>query len=271
MIPPVSVQKAQLSAAMTDLVEGYNRNWMWSRLALQDIKLRYRGSVLGPFWVTLSTLVLIVALGYIYPRILAIRRTDYVPYLSIGLVTWSFISSCLTEGCGTFMSATQVVQQIRLPLSFHVFHTVCRNVITFAHSFVLLPIVVLIFNVPITWNILWTIPGLALLVINAFWLSLLLGMISSRFRDIPPIVGNFVTIAFFVTPVFWSAHSLTPAEQWIVKLNPFFCALDVVRSPMLGKPPSLLSWYMLLAVTMLGSAATLVLFARLRSRIVFWV
>jgi ABC-2 type transport system permease protein/lipopolysaccharide transport system permease protein len=55
--------------AWRDLVAGLSRAWLWTALAGQDIKLRYRGSLLGPFWLTLSTCIMIGAMGFIYARL----------------------------------------------------------------------------------------------------------------------------------------------------------------------------------------------------------
>jgi ABC-2 type transport system permease protein/lipopolysaccharide transport system permease protein len=254
---------------MVDLCEGFQRNWMWIALAFQDIKMRYRGSILGPFWLTISTLVMIAAIGSIYPRILNIPASDYLPYLATGLVVWSLLSSLIVEGCNTFVSVQDVVRQVRLPFSLHAFRSVFRNLIVFAHSFVVIPVVIFIFSVPVGWSILMVVPALAIVVVNGIWVGILLGMVSARFRDIPPIVGSFVTVAFFATPVFWQPNTLG-VERWVVDFNPLFAALDVIRSPLLGVSPSPYSWPVLLITTLIGSAFSFLFFARWRARISYW-
>src|ERR1700720_4292556 len=84
--------------AWRDLVEGLKRHWMWTSLALQDMKIRYRGSLLGPFWVTISTLVMIVSMGLIYAHLFHTSTDSYMPYLGLGLIVWQLISSLITEG-----------------------------------------------------------------------------------------------------------------------------------------------------------------------------
>src|SRR5271163_304024 len=72
---------SRLTEAIADLAGGMKRNWICSRLAYQDIKERYRGSVLGPFWVTLTNLIMIVAMGGIYARLFHLEFSVYVPYI----------------------------------------------------------------------------------------------------------------------------------------------------------------------------------------------
>ena len=261
--------KTQIQLAVVDLCEGFRRNWMWTALAMQDIKMRYRGSILGPFWLTISTLVMVVAIGGIYPRILNIPASDYLPYLATGLVIWSLLSSLIVEGCNTFVSVQDVVRQVPLPFSLHAYRSVFRNLIVFAHSLVIIPFVIAIFSVPVGWTVIWIIPALAVVIVNGLWVGILLGMVSARFRDIPPIVGSFVTVAFFATPVFWHPQTLG-VERWVVDYNPLFAALDVVRAPLLGVAPSPYSWPVLLTTTVLGSAFSFLFFARWRARISYW-
>ena len=69
---------------------------MWKLVATLgwlDIKLRYRGSILGPFWVTMSTGVMVGALGLVYSTLFQQDMHDYLPYLALSLVLWTALSS----------------------------------------------------------------------------------------------------------------------------------------------------------------------------------
>jgi ABC-type polysaccharide/polyol phosphate export permease len=258
------------SAAWEDLVEGLAKSWMWSAMAMQDIRLRYRGSLLGPFWLTISMIIMIAAMGLIYARMFNMQLTDYLPFLTVGLVIWGFVSTTIIEGCQTFLSAQNVITQVRLPFSVHAWRTVYRNLIVLAHNMVVVPLVLIIFHVPIGWRALFVLPALALLAINGLWVSVLLGMISARYRDVPPIVMSFVQVIFFVTPIFWPPEAVGIWMQ-ALPLNPLFAAVDVVRAPLLGAAPLAYSWAVLLTVTVVGSIGTFALFAKFRARIAYWI
>jgi ABC-2 type transport system permease protein/lipopolysaccharide transport system permease protein len=257
--------------AATDLVEGVRKSWLWTRLAQQDVKLRYRGSILGPFWQTLTTGVMIGGMGFIYSRLFNTNLHDYLPMLSVGLIFWTFIVGMVTEGCGTFTSVQGIMQQVRLPFSLHAYRLVYRNLLTLAHNFVIIPIVLFLFPHSIVWTrLIELIPGLMLISIIGVWVSILLGMISARFRDVPPIVASIVQVVFFMTPVIWPVQALG-ANAWWAQLNPFFAAIDVLRGPLLGQPTAPYSWAILMIITVFGCAASFAFFARFRSRIAFWV
>lgn len=263
-------QASRARAAWFDITTGFLRSWMWTALAVQDMKLRYRGSVLGPFWVTISTLVMVVVMSVIYPQLFQINARTYVPYLAIGLILWQLIAGLVTEGCDTFLKAEGVIRQVPIPFSIHAYRNVCRNFLVLAHTLVIVPIIWVVFHIQIHWQVVNVAGALVLLAINGVWVSILLGMLSARFRDVPPIVANLLQAAFFLTPVFWPIDALGEWKE-LAALSPLFAAIDVVRAPLLGLPVSEYSWPVLLAWTVLGAGATFALFARFRTRIAYWI
>jgi ABC-2 type transport system permease protein/lipopolysaccharide transport system permease protein len=262
---------SRAALAATDLLEGIRKSWLWTTLAQQDVKLRYRGSILGPFWQTLTTAVMIGGMGLIYAELFHTELYDYLPMLAVGLIFWMFVAGMITEGCGTFVGVQCIIQQVRLPFSLHAYRLVYRNLLLLAHNFVIIPIVLLIFPHPISWfRLIELVPGLILIIVTGLWVSVLLGMISARFRDVPPIVASIVQVVFFMTPVMWPSEALG-RNAWWAQLNPLFAAIDVLRGPLLGQPTASYSWIILVTMTVVGCFAAFAFFARFRSRIAFWV
>jgi ABC-2 type transport system permease protein/lipopolysaccharide transport system permease protein len=263
--------QTRFAQAASDIVEGFRLNWLWMRLAHQDMRLRYRGSMLGPFWQTITTVVMIGSMGFIYAKLFHTKVSDYLPMLTVGLIFWQFVAGMITEGTGTFDSVRSIIQQVRMPFSLHAYRLVYRNILTLAHSFVIVPIVLLIFPQPIHWLRLFElIPGFFLTVVNGVAVAMLLGMICARFRDVPPIVVNIMQVVFFITPIMWQPSALG-SNAWWAALNPLFAAMDVMRGPLMGQPVSPHSWSILLVTTVVDVVVSFLFFARFRSRIAFWV
>jgi len=183
--------RSPASAAWSDIVSGAAKSWLWMALAFQDIKLRYRGSVLGPFWLTISTVVMVASMGVIYSTLFNMSVSTYLPYLAIGLILWGYISAAISEGCQTFLSAEGIIQTVPLPHSVHAYRVVFRNLIVLGHSLVIIPLVLLIFQIPAGWRLLEIVPAMILYALNGVWISVFFGMLSARYRDVPPIVANF--------------------------------------------------------------------------------
>ncbi|MDA8230314.1 MAG: ABC transporter permease [Magnetospirillum sp.] len=261
---------ARYARARADLAEGLRAAWLWQALAAQDVRLRYRRSMLGPLWLTLSTAVMVAAMGFLYARLFGMDAHAYIPFLSTGLIVWQFISGIVAEGCQTFLDVQSIIQQTKIPYSAHAYRSVYRNILVLAHNMIIVPAVFGILGQPVGWRVLAMLPGVAVLCVNGVWMSLLVGMASARFRDIPPIVANVLQLLFFVTPVFWKPESL---GRWrtVAEYNPLFAAIDVVRAPLLDQTPAPHSWPILAGLTVGGGAVAFVLFARFRSRIAYWV
>lgn len=241
-------------------------------LAKSDIRQRYRRSSLGPFWITISTGVMISCLGLIFGKIFKSPISEFLPFLAAGLIIWGFISQVILEATTVFVTSEQVIKQLPIPYFSHVLRMVGRNFYIFLHNIVIFPIVCAIFRINPTMDLFLVIPGLFILLLNLLWISLLLGIICTRYRDLTQVVASFLQIAFYVTPIIW-LPSLLPAKAGTMLLdpNPFYHLLQIVRDPLLNQAPSTLNWCVSISVALLGWFITIEVFNRYRNRIAYWL
>ena len=194
--------------ALRDLAETA-RLWRlcWT-LAWLDIKLRYRGSMLGPFWLTLSTAVMVGAMGVVYAMLFRMDLHEYLPFLALSLVLWGYLGTLVADGCIAFTSVEGMIRSVRMPFSLYAARIVLRNLLVLAHNVVVIVGVYALLRVWPGGAALLALPGLALWLIDALAVCLLLGALCARFRDIPPIVGSIMQMAFFISPVIWKPDQL---------------------------------------------------------------
>jgi len=256
--------------AASDLVSGFAKSWIWGNLALQDIVMRYRGSIIGPFWLTLSTVVLAGSMGIIYPRLFHVTAVNYVPYLFISMIVWQLVSGFILDACTCLTSQAGVIQQIPLPFSVHAYRSVARGLLTFAHTAIVIPVVLLIYGIPVSWRIVEIVPALMVLSIGGVAICLIFGPISSRFRDLPPIITSFLQVVFFVTPIFWPISALGDWQN-IAALNPLFAAVDIIRAPLTNQTPFPSSWFVIVGSVAILCLLSFAFFARFRERFAYWV
>jgi ABC-type polysaccharide/polyol phosphate export permease len=253
-----------------EVLAGFVAWRVWTILGWDDIRQRYRRSVLGPFWITLSMAVFILLLGVIYSRLFHTDIATYIPYLAAGLPLWGFISQTTNESCMAFHEGGRLMKQIKLPYSVYIFRVVWRNMIIFLHTVVIYIPVAIVFRVAPNWTTFLALPGLFLVCVNITWLSTILAILSTRYRDMLPIVGTAVQIMMFITPIMWPVRSLN-GDTYIAQINPVYHMIDVVRAPMLGSAPELLSWLVVAGMAVVGSALAIALLVSKSRRIVFWV
>jgi lipopolysaccharide transport system permease protein len=275
--PPVALTfnsdlswSGQHKMAAADVADGL-RMWRlaWT-LGWLDIRLRYRGSLLGPFWLTLSTAVMVGSLGVLYAALFHMNLHEYLPFLALSQVLWTYISTLVGEACTCFTQAEGTIRSIRMPFFLQALRTLFRNLLVLGHNVVVIFVVFLIFSVWPGWGGLYALPGLALWSIDSLAVCLLLGAVCMRFRDISPIVGSVMQIAFFVTPILWQASQVGRYSA-VLPFNPFYSLMEVVRRPLLIEPSSLAVWVSALGYSALLCGGTWAVFLRARSRLSFWL
>ncbi len=243
---------------------------LWFTLGWSDILQRYRRSMLGPFWLTASMAVMVISLGLLYGQLLKVATSELIPFICVGLIIWGFISSILNEAGGVFVGNELFIKQIRLPYTVYVWRFVWSKTIIFAHNFIIYLAVLIYFRIWPGEILLLAIPGFIIIAVNGLLVSLYLGMISARFRDVPQIVASATQVVFFLTPVLWKPELLA-RHRYVADWNPFYQLIEIVRAPLLGHWPTLSNVAVSLAVTVLNLAIAAAFFPRFRARIAYWI
>lgn len=258
-------------AAWSDLFVGIMQWRVWGVLALSELKSRYRRSSVGQFWITLSMSITILCLGFVYSAIFRAELSVYLPFMAVSFIAWTFIASIVTDSASAFVEAETYIRSTALPRSIFLYKNLLRNLLSFAHNLVLVPIVLLTFSIKPSWAMLLFIPAVALTLLNGLWIGMFLGTLCARFRDLPQIVANGVQIAFFASPVIWGRPQLSSDHHYLIDYNPFAILLELLREPLLGKAPALRYWVVAVLITVLGMSVALAFFARFRARIAYYV
>lgn len=260
----------QRQMALKDLITGLSMWRLWTTLGWNDIRQRYRRSLLGPLWLTASMAIMVLSLGVIYANIFKMSLAEFMPFLCIGLLVWGYVSSILNEAGTLFIGSESYIKQMRLPYSLYVFRFIWGKIIIFAHNFVIYFAVLIYFQIQPGSAVLYAIPGFLLLTLNGILISLIIGMASARFRDIPQVILSLTQIVFFITPIIWKP-TLLKDHPLIMDLNPFFHLFEIARLPLLGEIPTSSNYLATAVITILNLIITTLFFVRFRSRISYWV
>lgn len=247
-------------------------------MAQQDISLRYKRSVLGPFWISIAMGVTALGVGLLYSAVFDLEPTEFIRYLAIGMMAWSLIQVLLIEGSSIVVEAAGHLRSVVIPVPVLAARMVWRNLIVLAHNFVLV-LCIVAFTYAYKGNDVLTgfkatmpIALLGVLTIAAigYFLAIVLGPFCARFRDVPQIIANFLQLAFLMTPIFWRPEQVGE-RIWIRDWNPFYHLIEVVRAPLLGEYPLALNW--MVAGGILAGVALLSMLAlpMTRNRVNLWI
>ena len=244
---------------------------LWLTWSWVDLRQRYRRSRLGTFWLTLSLGITICGLSFVFSGLFGQDIKILMPHIATGMIGWTLITGMVNDSCLVFINADRVIKQIHLPYTSHVLRHLMLQYFTFFHHIVIAIVVALIFSVEPTIKTLLVFPALALYFINGIWVGLLLGMVCTRFRDVPQIITSAMQLIFFVTPIFWKPGFLTGRRRFIIDSNPLYHYLEILRQPLLGGSPTLINWAVVLAITTGGLVVTVFVFRRFGKRIPYWL
>jgi ABC-type polysaccharide/polyol phosphate export permease len=256
--------------ALRDLRAVVVQSTIWSSLAYADIRSRYRLSTFGSLWITLTTGALALSIGVFYGQFFGQDMHEYLPYFTAGYVTWTFIASVLGEASLTFVGAGNLIKSSQMPIIFHLFRMLQRNLIIFLHN------VLVIFAVwPfVRWSVhpsaLLSLAGLILLYPFLAGVSAVIGIICVRYRDVPPLIQVLIQFLFFLTPIMWYPEQLRFGAR-VLGLNPMTYMLVVVRDPILGRPVEIQTWIIAIGISIASVIAGSLMYMRYRRRIAYWV
>ncbi|MFZ4481132.1 MAG: ABC transporter permease [Rhodoferax sp.] len=263
--------RRQTKLLIEDVLGSFTSWRLWVSLGWNDIAKQYRRSFIGPVWIALNTAIFIIGFGYIGAQLFKTDLEDYLPYFCAGQVIFTLLSSLLSEGCSTFVAADTFIKQAACSKTLFVSRVVFRNLLMFLHNAVVVFGVLLWFGKfqDIRWGeFLLALPVTFL----AGWLVVaIVGVIATRFRDVPMIITSLLQLLFFVTPVMWRPAQLTARAQVIIDYNPFAVFLGLVRAPLLGQSVPWEVWRAALLIIAALGVAFVGIYLKSRKKIVYWL
>ena len=229
--PPTKANKLDLS----ELWE--YRELLWTMM-MRDIKVRYKQTVLGVAWAIIQPLTIMLIFTLIFGRLAKIP-SDGLPYpvfVFSGLIAWNFFSSAVSSGGASMVSASGMISKVYFPRLVVPLASIGVSVIDFTISLVLLFIIMLIYAIAPSWQLvffpLFTI-GLALAAIGtSSWLT----SVTVVYRDFRFVLPFMMQIWMYITPVIYPVSFIPENYRWVIYLNPVLGWIDGIRAAVLGTP-----------------------------------
>jgi ABC-type polysaccharide/polyol phosphate export permease len=245
---------------------------IWIRLGLQDVRLKFRRSSIGAAWIFVNLAIMVLSIGFIYANLLGQDPREFIPYLTIGLILWGYLTNSIVDGGNAFVHSEGYIRQISLPIYVYIFRFFVSISVTTLITLVAFAVVAVIYRLPVGAGTLLAIPGMLLVMITAFLLITIFAHLNARFRDIAHLASVGMQVLFYVTPVIYPARLLTDRARFsiVVELNPLYHLLEVVRQPLLtGAPATWQSYVVVLSIVLVLGLASVIVIATNQRRIVF--
>ncbi|WP_162178328.1 ABC transporter permease [Parvularcula oceani] len=250
--------------------EGAVRWRLWSSLAWEDLRQRYRRSFIGLLWSTISFAFFIAVKVLIFNPLIDAGENYFTLYVALGFFAWTFISAIVTDGCNVYVVSEAWVKGARLPLTVFVMQMVARNCVIACYNLIVIVALMVWLRWPISWMTLAFVPVFFLFCLNGVWVGFVLGAISARHRDFLHLVQTIMRVMFFLTPIFWLPNQMGGLWEYL-QYNPFAHYIILLRDPVLEGSFPVASALVVGAVTVVGSLLAVATMAMTRKRIVFWL
>lgn len=270
-LPPLKAKTNlfSLQEAFHDLLAGIKKWRICLLLGWLDLRLRYRRSYLGPFWITISMAVMIYSMGFIYSHIFNLNLAEYFLYISGGMLAWVFLSTTMIEMMHCFVDASSFILQVKMPFSIYILRIMTRNFIVLSHN--MLAVVPLLMFFKCMPNLLALFSGLLITALSMFSIGMLLAMMGARFRDASQVATSLLQVGFLLTPIMWKPSMLPEKASLALYLNPLYYYVEWIRSSVLNQT---LHSAVLKGAIGIGCTSFLIMvlvFSKMRRRIPFWI
>ena len=271
---PVQISEASSKAAtnaVRDFIDG-PKNWrVWLLLGLYDIQIRYKRTFLGPLWITIGTGATFTMMAMIFSAVLKTDINEFLPYLGAGMILWSLISGVVNDGPQVFVQARHLIDSMRMPMTTHVLRCVCRNVLIFAHNFLVFLVICAVVGLWPSVQTLYIFLTFPLFLLPLYFGALILSMLGARFRDISQMASVCLQMLFFMTPILWRVEDMPLGRKYWVTGSPLYHMIEIVRAPLLGYAPNPVSVLVTVAFSLVLMLVSLALFRVLRRKISYWL
>ena len=214
--------------------------WNYRELAYfltwRNIKVRYKQSVLGILWAIIKPFLTMVVFAIIFGGLLNVP-SDGVPYPIFSYAAtlpWELFAASLTAVGGSMVASGGMISKIYFPRIILPISSVLSNLVDFAIGFVILIGMMIFYKIPLTINVLWTIPFILLAMITAMGVGLWLAALMVRYRDISYITGFLTTLWFYLSPVIISTNTIPDQYRMLYSLNPMAGVIMGFRYSLLG-------------------------------------
>lgn len=215
--------------AATEFVDLLKHRDLFRNLVERDLKVRYKRSLLGFFWVFLNPLFMMIVLYVVFSEMFRFSTENYVAYLLSGIVFWNFYSQSTSAAMTSFVGNSDLLKKVYLPKPIFPLSVVASALINLLFS--LIPLLLIFFAVgtAIDRNI-YLLPLVLLeTTIFAYGVSLLLSTLLVFFRDIQYIYEVMLLAWMYATPIFYPESIVPERFRVIFYLNPLHYFLSAFR------------------------------------------
>lgn len=243
---------------------------LWSNLALEDLRDRYRRTVLGLLWIVVSFALFVLVKVLVFGQLSKVSASEFGVYVTLGFGLWTYINTMVVDSCTAYMQARPWILGTATPYPVFLLQAVFRNWLIFALILLVMAASLLWKSTPWSPVMLWALPGLAAYLLSSLWLAAILASLCVRYRDLYHTVQTSMRLIFFATPILWMPAT-NGRLALIARWNPISHFLAIVRDPLMYDRIPVNSWTVVLVINACGLLTGILVYALTRRHVAHWV
>jgi ABC-2 type transport system permease protein len=241
-------------------------------LALQELRVRYKRSVLGFFWALLNPLFMMIIMTVVFTRIMRVQIHAYSIFMLSALLPWTLFVQSLSYSVESIVGHAHLLKKMYIDKSIFPVSAILANIINFVLSLIPLLLLVLALRFPLHWTWIYLPVPLAGLLLLSLGFGFFVAAANVFFRDVAHIVQIVLQGWFYLSPVIYSIDFVPHRYQWLFHLNPMIYSLNGFRLAIYyGMLPSLGSVGLTIGVGAFALFLGYSFFRRYQDSFVFYV
>ncbi len=229
-------QIAERANGQSPWTSGFTRDrFILSQLVGRDFKNKYRRSVLGVAWSVLNPLLMMIVMAAVFSNFMRVGGDipNFPLYLIIGNVTFTLLSDSSSAGMASIIDNASLLKKVKINRIVFPLEKVLFALVNFAFSLIAVAIVMIWFQIPLSWNIFFVPLFLIYLVGFCAGLSMALSALSVFFRDVMHLWSVVLIAWTYLTPIFYSITILPEFMQRLIAYNPMYHYITYLREILL--------------------------------------
>ena len=215
----------------------YNYRELLKTSVKKDVGGKYKNSFLGILWSFINPLLQIAVYAFVFQIIMRSNIENYAVYLCCALIPWQYFSSVVLRGAATIIDNGNIIKKVYFSREILPISIVTSEGVNFLISTIIIIGFVVASGIGLSVNIFWYFLILAIQYIISLGISLIVSSFSVYFRDLLHLLGVFMQLLFYATPIVYSINDVPAQFQWLLKINPMSYLIEGYRAIFYSKVP----------------------------------
>lgn len=213
----------------------YNYRELLKTNIKKDVGGKYKNSFLGVLWSFINPLLQIAVYALVFQVILKSNIENYAVYLCCALIPWQYFSSVVLRGAAVIIDNGNILKKVYFPREILPISLVTSEGVNFLICSIIIIGFVLFSGIGLSFNIFWFFVILVIQYIVSLGVAFIVSSLSVYFRDLLHLLGVFMQLMFYATPIVYSINDVPAGFQWLLKLNPMSYLIEGYRDVFYNK------------------------------------